>query len=151
MRRKQSQKAANLPVKDFKMTFLDFKVIDLSFSLNSQFKGKKGISFEHNIETGIGYNYDAVQRNLKVRLEVSVSGEKSPYHMKVKGIGAFEFEENQEQEFVKYIAGVNCPAIIYPYIRETIADITRRAGFPPLHLQPVNFAKLYVDRSSEKK
>ena len=34
--------------------------------------------------------------------------------MKVKGIGAFEFEENQEQEFVKYIAGVNCPQSYIP-------------------------------------
>ncbi|MDP3298216.1 MAG: protein-export chaperone SecB [Thermodesulfovibrionia bacterium] len=31
---------------------------------------------------------------------------------------------------------------MFPYVRETIADLTRRAGFPPLHLNPINFIQL---------
>jgi preprotein translocase subunit SecB len=32
-----------------------------------------------------------------------------------------------------------CPAQLYPYAREVIADMVGKGGFPQLHLQPVNF------------
>jgi preprotein translocase subunit SecB len=41
--------------------------------------------------------------------------------------------------------------IISPYIRETIADLTRSAGFPPLHLNPINFVELAKQTVKEKK
>ena len=31
----------------------------------------------------------------------------------------------------------------FPYVRETIADAITRAGFPPVHLAPINFEALY--------
>ncbi|NSW86690.1 MAG: protein-export chaperone SecB [Syntrophobacteraceae bacterium] len=46
-----------------------------------------------------------------------------------------------QKELRKQYAAVNCPAIIFPYLRETLADLTRRAAFPPLHLPITNFTK----------
>ena len=39
--------------------------------------------------------------------------------------------------------GIHCPNILFPYIREAIADAVSRAGFPPVHLDPINFEVLY--------
>ncbi|MBW1706391.1 MAG: protein-export chaperone SecB, partial [Deltaproteobacteria bacterium] len=43
---------------------------------------------------------------------------------------------------VEPIAKINCPAILFPFLRECVADITRRAGFNPLILPPINFVEL---------
>ena len=39
--------------------------------------------------------------------------------------------------------GIHCPNVLFPYVRETIADAISRAGFPPVHLDPINFETLY--------
>jgi preprotein translocase subunit SecB len=44
---------------------------------------------------------------------------------------------------VQPVLGIHCPNILFTYIRETIADAVSRAGFPPVHLDPINFEVLY--------
>jgi len=44
---------------------------------------------------------------------------------------------------IQPIIGIHCPNVLFPYIRETIADAISRAGFPPVHLDPINFELLY--------
>jgi preprotein translocase subunit SecB len=44
---------------------------------------------------------------------------------------------------IQPIMGIHCPTVLFPYIRETIADAVSRAGFPPVHLDPINFEMLY--------
>lgn len=41
---------------------------------------------------------------------------------------------------------VNCPEIIFPYLRETVTDLTGKGGFPPFLLQPINFEALYEQK-----
>jgi preprotein translocase subunit SecB len=44
---------------------------------------------------------------------------------------------------IQPILGIHCPTVLFPYARETIADAVSRAGFPPVHLDPINFEMLY--------
>ena len=44
---------------------------------------------------------------------------------------------------IQPLMGIHCPTVLFPYIRETIADAVSRAGFPPVHLDPINFEALY--------
>ena len=44
---------------------------------------------------------------------------------------------------IQPILGIHCPSVLFPYIRETLADAIMRAGFPPVHLDPINFEMLY--------
>ena len=44
---------------------------------------------------------------------------------------------------IQPIMGIHCPNMLFPYVRETIADAITRAGFPPVHLNPINFELLY--------
>jgi len=41
---------------------------------------------------------------------------------------------------------IECPRLLFPFAREIVATATRNGGFPPLMLEPVDFASLYRDR-----
>jgi preprotein translocase subunit SecB len=41
---------------------------------------------------------------------------------------------------------IECPRLLFPFAREIIATATRNGGFPPLLLEPVDFAELYRQR-----
>ena len=45
---------------------------------------------------------------------------------------------------------VNCPALIFPYLRHLVQDLTREEGFPPLVLDPIDFGSLYVSQQREE-
>ena len=46
------------------------------------------------------------------------------------------------------VMAIHCPTVLFPYVRETIADATQRAGYPPVHLHPINFEALYLQKQS---
>jgi preprotein translocase subunit SecB len=39
---------------------------------------------------------------------------------------------------------VDCPAILFPFMRRVLADVVRDGGFPPLMLDPIDFGRLYA-------
>jgi preprotein translocase subunit SecB len=44
---------------------------------------------------------------------------------------------------------IECPRLLFPFAREIIATATRNGGFPPLLLEPVDFATLYRQRLAQ--
>ena len=59
--------------------------------------------------------------------------------------GAFQVN-NIPEDALQPLLLINCPAILYPFLRRLIADLTREGGFPPLLLDPIDFAVLYQQR-----
>ena len=47
------------------------------------------------------------------------------------------------QENVQPLLLIECPRLLFPFARRVIADVTRDGGFPPLLLDPIDFAALY--------
>jgi preprotein translocase subunit SecB len=47
------------------------------------------------------------------------------------------------------VLSVNCPNILFPYVRETVSDAIVRAGFPQFLLAPVSFEVLYQQRMQQ--
>jgi preprotein translocase subunit SecB len=43
------------------------------------------------------------------------------------------------------VLGADCPAALFPFVREAVADLVVRGGFPQLLLQPIDFAALYEE------
>jgi preprotein translocase subunit SecB len=35
------------------------------------------------------------------------------------------------------------PRLLFPFVRAIVADATRNGGFPPLMINPIDFAELY--------
>jgi preprotein translocase subunit SecB len=45
---------------------------------------------------------------------------------------------------------ISGPAMIFPFLRRLVADITREGGFPPLLLDPIDFGGLYIRRQQQR-
>jgi preprotein translocase subunit SecB len=45
---------------------------------------------------------------------------------------------------------VECPRLLFPFARQIISDSTRNGGFPPLMIDPIDFAQLYQARMAEE-
>ena len=56
---------------------------------------------------------------------------------------------NIPQEQIHPVIMIECPRILFPFARQIVADAVRNGGFPPLYLDPVDFAALYMQRVAE--
>jgi len=57
--------------------------------------------------------------------------------------------QNVPQENVHPLVMIECPRLLFPFAREIIAAAVRNGGFPPLLIDPVDFAGLYGQRMGE--
>src|SRR5262245_56978869 len=62
--------------------------------------------------------------------------------------GLFQIE-NMPQPSLEPFLLINCPTLLFPFLRRLLADVTREGGFPPLLLDPIDFAQLYVQRQQQ--
>jgi preprotein translocase subunit SecB len=53
---------------------------------------------------------------------------------------------NIPPDSVQPMVMIECPRLLFPFAREIIATATRNGGFPPLLLEPIDFAGLYRQR-----
>jgi preprotein translocase subunit SecB len=60
------------------------------------------------------------------------------------------FMQGYTPEEKAVLLGSFCPATLYPFAREAIADLVTRGGFPQLLLQPINFDSLYQQALIER-
>lgn len=72
-----------------------------------------------------------------------------PFFFNAKMRGVFRFEEGFDEDMLEKFQNINCPAIIFPYLRETVSDIVRRGGFQPLYLPVVNFVEFWKKSKKE--
>ena len=56
--------------------------------------------------------------------------------------GIFEVTGVPEDQIHPYLM-IECPRILFPYLRRIVGDVTRDGGFPPLNLEQINFLALY--------
>lgn len=72
-------------------------------------------------------------------------GEQTIFLVEVAQAGIFQIRNIPELD-LQPILGVHCPNILFPYARECISSAIIRAGFPPVHLAPINFEALYAQQ-----
>lgn len=92
-------------------------------------------SASHNIDETL---YEVV---LTVTVTAKL-GDKSAFLVEVQQAGIFTIQGVGEN--LGHILGSFCPNILFPFARETVADLVTRGGFPQLLLAPVNFDALYA-------
>jgi preprotein translocase subunit SecB len=54
--------------------------------------------------------------------------------------------ENFPEEHLHPAVLIECPRMLFPFARQILADATRNGGFPPLMLDPIDFAGMYQKR-----
>jgi preprotein translocase subunit SecB len=76
------------------------------------------------------------------------ASEKTVFLVEAAQAGVFAIRGVRPEQLQPILA-MHCPAVLFPYARETIADATMRAGFPPVHLAPINFEALYQQQLAQ--
>ena len=92
-----------------------------------------------DVEFGIEPNgiFEEDNKMFILTLNVLVKDKKSRLEVKMTVTGKFEYETNDIQELVPYL-GFNAPAIMFPYIRAYITNITALGGMSPIILPTLN-------------
>ena len=94
----------------------------------------------------IGDDVYEVMLSLEANAKVD---EESLYTLELVYGGAFRLKDLPEQAIRPFLF-VECPALLFPYARRLISDLTREGGFAPLALDPIDFASLYRQRLAEE-
>ena len=72
----------------------------------------------------------------------ALSGEDTAFVAELLYSGLFGIKNLPEDQLQPFLM-VEAPRQIFPFARRILSDITRDGGFPPLMLEPIDFAKLY--------
>ena len=135
------------PVKALKMQVLAQYIRDMSFE---NILAQKGISGEAQPDVSVQVNIDAKKRPVEHQFEVIIKTEISSktkdkgepmFLLELEYAGIFHIENLPEDQLHPYLM-IECPRMIFPFLRRVISDVTRDGGFPPLNLENI-FLSLY--------
>lgn len=130
------------------MKVLGQYVRDLSFE---NVMAQKGATGEVQPDIGVQVNLDAKKRQAENQYEVMI---KLNVESKAKGMEDVLFLMEIEYVGIFHVAGVpddqlhpflliECPRMLFPFLRRIVSDVTRDGGFPPLNLDNIDFVALY--------
>jgi preprotein translocase subunit SecB len=131
-----------------KMNALTQFVRDLSFE---NILSQRGSGGEVQPDVQVGVNLDAKKRSAEnqyeVILKLSVNsknkGTEEPlFLLEMEYVGVFEVEGVPEDQLHPFLL-IECPRMVFPFIRRIVSDVTRDGGFPPLNLENIDFVQLY--------
>lgn len=56
---------------------------------------------------------------------------------------------NVAQSDIQPVVMIECPRLLFPFARQIVAEAVRNGGFPPLYIDPIDFAGLYRQRLAQ--
>lgn len=118
-----------------------------------------GVYIEPNSDPKVDLNLNIGNRQIdedhwEVSLKLSILARNSKddsvmFEIEVEQAALFLLR-NIPEEHISPLLGVDCPAIIFPYTRQIVSQLTSDGGFLPLLLEPFNFAALYQDNLDQR-
>ena len=87
----------------------------------------------------------------EVSLTISITGRdetQTLFIIELVYAGIFTFRGESDDNIQPALL-IDCPQLLFPFARSIISGVTQNGGFPPLLLQPVNFAQLYIDSKKD--
>ena len=127
---------------------------DLSFE---NILAQKGLDTNTPPDIKVKVNLDAKKRKSENQYEVLIklsvvssaktedsngSENSKLFILEIEYGGIFEVTGVPEDQIHPYLM-IECPRILFPYLRRIVADVTHDGGFPPLNLEQINFLALY--------
>ncbi len=121
---------------------------DMSFE---NVMAQKGASGDVQPDVSVQVNLDAKKRQADHQFEVAI---KLKVESKAKGMddvlflfeidycGIFHVEGVPEEQLHPFLL-IECPRMLFPFLRRIVSDVTRDGGYPPLNLDNIDFVQLY--------
>ena len=124
-------------------------VRDLSFENILAQKREQG---ELQPDIQVQVNLDAQKREAENHYEVAIKlnienrDKNNPEHkifiMEIDYAGLFFIAGVPEEQMHPFLL-IECPRLLFPFLRRIVSDISRDGGFPPLNLDNIDFMGLY--------
>ncbi len=112
---------------------------------------QKGISGEIQPDIQVAVSLDARKRQVDHQYEVITkykitsknrNGGETLFLMELDYGGTFLIDGVPEEQLHAFLM-IECPRMLFPFVRRIVSDVTRDGGFPPLNLDTVDFVALY--------
>lgn len=110
---------------------------------------------ENAPEINININVNAnplSETDFEVELKLDANageGSDAMFSVELVYAGVFRLQNIPEEAKAPAIL-IECPRMLFPFARQIVADSTRNGGFPPLMIDPVDFAALFQQRMAEE-
>ncbi|MEL6597213.1 MAG: protein-export chaperone SecB [Pseudomonadota bacterium] len=136
------------PAPQVKMQILAQFIRDLSFE---NILAQKGVSGEVTPDVQVQVNLDAKKRPTEHQFEVVVKtqitskakdGGETLFIMELEYAGIFHIENVPDEQMHPFLL-IECPRMLFPFLRRIVSDVSRDGGFPPLNLENIDFMALY--------
>jgi preprotein translocase subunit SecB len=127
-------------------------VKDLSFENPNapavyQWQSQPQMDIRFNIGTQV-VGQDMHEVVLKIEIAAK-SPEGTAFQMDLLYAGLFALKNIPAEQLQPFLLA-EAPRILFPFARRIIADASIDAGFPPVMLDPVDFAGLYMQRAAQE-
>lgn len=87
---------------------------------------------------------------VELKLDAKASdGDEVLFNVELVYAGVFRIQ-GVPQEALQAAVLIECPRLLFPFARQIMADATRNGSFPPLMIDPVDFAQLFRQRMAEQ-
>jgi preprotein translocase subunit SecB len=132
-----------------KMSVLAQFVRDMSFENLVAQKGLTANEVQPDIQVQVSldarkrpqdHQFDIVTK-FKVTSKNKVNGD-TLFLLEVDYGGIFHVEGVPDEQLHPFLM-IECPRLMFPFVRRIISDVTRDGGFPPLNMDSVDFLALY--------
>ncbi|MCK0151277.1 protein-export chaperone SecB [Marivita sp. S6314] len=131
-----------------KMNVLAQFVRDMSFE---NILAQKGVQGDVQPDVQLQVNLDAKKRTadhqfevilkLQINSKAKESGD-TLFMLELEYAGVFHVENVPEDQMHPFLL-IECPRMLFPFVRRIVSDVTRDGGFPPLNLETIDFLQLY--------
>lgn len=124
-------------------------VKDLSFENPNapnvyQWQGQPQIDVQFNIGSNKVAD-DVWEVMLKIEVK-AVAADRVAFQVELAYAGLFGIR-NVPEDQIQPFCYAEAPRLIFPFARRVLADAVRDGGFPPLMLEPIDFAGLYMQQA----
>jgi len=86
---------------------------------------------------------DNIEVTLMLKAEAK-RGDKIAFIAELEYAGLFAFAGVSAEE-VQPLIMIECPRLLFPFSRQIMAEMTQNGGFPPIMLEPPDFAGMFRD------
>ena len=130
------------------MKILAQYIRDMSFE---NILSQKGASGEVAPDVQIQVNIDAKKRTVENQFEVVIKLKvnsvnkgttENLFLLEIEYAGLFLVTGVPDDQLHPFLL-IECPRMLFPFLRRIVSDVTRDGGFPPLNLETIDFLQLY--------
>ena len=130
------------------MKILAQYIRDMSFE---NILSQKGASGEVAPDVQIQVNIDAKKRSVENQFEIVIKLKvnsvnkgttENLFLLEIEYAGLFLVTGVPDEQLHPFLL-IECPRMLFPFLRRIVSDVTRDGGFPPLNLETIDFLQLY--------